>query len=550
MHQAWCHYRTMYDTKKIPVQFKIPDHEETLSQSWPKDWSGLELGKELYRFQLELDEDQDPKDDDVAHMLKDIDIQPLPSYLEFDQVIFPCLEVYQKTFGHTDIPHDFVVPATEPWPVLAWGQFPLGTKVSTLRYREIFCSKKHRDLLQHRIRDWKWEVRDDQDLISRDEELALAQRFNHLAPRDAYICYLLQLFFRTHGHLFVPSYYITPSKGKETPAEEVVEENSSQEKPHKCLWPEAAQNQKLGHKIRTLRWKKQGLDPVMIQELNQMGFLWHTRVDNWSLTILPALVVYQDVYGHLDFSQRFCIPTEDTLTSGQEGEEKQGQEGGNENPYPIYSYGMNLGKKMYNLPYSYERLPLHIQEELAAMGLKFYTRKREAPRNKVIERDEAHWFTCVIPALEWYQKIHGNLLVDRHFVVPDSRPWPQAIWSLHLGSHVRKLRDRKLSEKLRGKLEAMGFIWNVRQYLDDHPLVAHPSNIRKSTVIPAMKHYREVYQSSVIPVKYIVPAQDPKWPERYWGQKLGRQAQLLRNQRKILEPDVYHEMKSLGFLYR
>merc|ERR1712146_443898 len=60
---------------------------------------------------------------------------------------------------------------------------------------------------------------------------------------------------------------------------------------------------------------------------------------------------------------------------------------------------------------------------------------------RIVGRVRTRWETKYFPALQAYLKIHGNMLVPRKYVVPESSAeWPRAAWGVRLGNVVHNLR--------------------------------------------------------------------------------------------------------------
>lgn len=92
------------------------------------------------------------------------------------------------------------------------------------------------------------------------------------------------------------------------------------------------------------------------------------------------------------------------------------------------------------------------------------------------------WTRQILPALEAYARVVGNLLVQRNFIVPsDQSCWPRECWGRHLGKTVNNIRSRRreLSQDQRLKLDRIGFVWGVNDD-DQQPVNLDPPSVKKS----------------------------------------------------------------------
>ena len=91
--------------------------------------------------------------------------------------------------------------------------------------------------------------------------------------------------------------------------------------------------------------------------------------------------------------------------------------------------------------------------------------------------NEYKWRRQIIPALETYRALNGDLLVPRNFSVPKNDPlWPRECWGRSLGKTVNNIRSRKneINETQKIALDTIGFVWGVndgwevmRENMDD-----------------------------------------------------------------------------------
>lgn len=78
----------------------------------------------------------------------------------------------------------------------------------------------------------------------------------------------------------------------------------------------------------------------------------------------------------------------------------------------------------------------------------------------------------IVSALQAYKKIHGDVEVPAHYVVPkDSTDFPPECWGMNLGYISAHLREGSFPQ-LRPDLEALGFRYNRKLFRASHVLTA------------------------------------------------------------------------------
>ncbi|CAH0480044.1 unnamed protein product [Peronospora belbahrii] len=134
------------------------------------------------------------------------------------------------------------------------------------------------------------------------------------------------------------------------------------------------------------------------------------------------------------------------------------------------------------------------------------------------------WKELLLAALIQYKKIKGDLLVPGKFVVPEGDDqWPRSTWGLKLGSHVNFLRykrDSLIKYKIKD-LDDIGFVWVVADYNWD------------MLVMPALRHYQEIYGHCNVPQNFVVGEGDEngssdRWPQELIGYRLGATVNRIR----------------------
>ncbi|RHZ38731.1 hypothetical protein DYB26_013531 [Aphanomyces astaci] len=240
------------------------------------------------------------------------------------------------------------------------------------------------------------------------------------------------------------------------------------------------------HKVKPLdvslfrRAKIQGsLEPSIVQALDAMHFVWNGLEHQWSLN-MEALGIYKAQYQDLLIPVHFVVPQEDPQ-------------------WPVYLWGKKLGMVVHNLRGREAKLTPERRQALNAMEFEW-------------DANQAQW-QLNLAALKTFKQVYGHVKILREFVVPSEGGWwPSRFWGFRLGTYVNSLRMRvdTLPSEQRHALDELGFVWK--------PMEDQWNNRN----LLALKTFKRIYCHMKIPMKFVVPDQDPKWPPQLWNMKLGQ----------------------------
>jgi hypothetical protein len=228
--------------------------------------------------------------------------------------------------------------------------------------------------------------------------------------------------------------------------------------------------------------------------------------DTWTTNLL-ALKTYREIYGHVRVPKRFVVPRDDQR-------------------WPIETHGMHLGNAVSDLRREKANLSQNQLNALEALGFVWGVSLDHTWRKKLL-------------ALNIFKDIHGHLCVPQRFVVPtDDQRWPIDTYGLNLGKVVSDLRHRKngLPQNQLHALEALGFDWGL----------SHREKWRKQLM--ALTTFAQKYGHMRVPFHFIVPTDDPAWPEATHGVKLGRFVNYLHQEKDKLSPIQLNALDELGFV--
>jgi hypothetical protein len=241
--------------------------------------------------------------------------------------------------------------------------------------------------------------------------------------------------------------------------------------------------------------------------------------------LVLALKKFYELEGHFAVPCKFYIPTTPTeLNSSNDMEQKPDLDF-----WPPKIRGMKLGLRVKGLR---TRTKIHeeLVNELLAIGFPLYTWK------------EYIWKNATLPALETFKRLENDLLVPVNFIVPygDSQ-WPRSTWSLTLGSQVsafRKYKDQ-LDPEIVETLEKIGFIWDVKEY-----------NFL-NYFMPSMRTFNDIYGHTNVPVSFVVPKNDSRWPKKLRGYTFGNVVSTIRKGSYASSVEKFaDELKELKFSFR
>ena len=164
------------------------------------------------------------------------------------------------------------------------------------------------------------------------------------------------------------------------------------------------------------------------------------------------------------------------------------------------------------------------------------TSKRQAPdvghRIKAVGGKSSFIFDLL--SFQKYYELYGNTKVPQKFSFQHGESGTGHAGG-YIGAQVNNLRayakiDPKcVPTELRQTLDSMGFVWDVPKH-------------RLELALKGVFTYKSIYGHEVIPQKFVVPQDDPRWERELWGTKLGmtflnikRQYRSTDNRKSVFE---------------
>jgi hypothetical protein len=134
-----------------------------------------------------------------------------------------------------------------------------------------------------------------------------------------------------------------------------------------------------------------------------------------------------------------------------------------------------------------------------------------------------------------YKDLNGDMLVPRKFVVfANEKTWPEDMSDMKLGTIVNNIRAGSSCSKKRLDLESIGFDFNPQVQL-----------YRYETIRAALLKYKDLKGDMLVPQRFVVPADDVKWPKEIWSMKLGTIAMIIRRGDSCSKKRA--DLESIGF---
>ena len=192
---------------------------------------------------------------------------------------------------------------------------------------------------------------------------------------------------------------------------------------------------------------------------------------------------------------------------------------GKSNDWPKEMWGMRLGKIVQSIRGGRRS---DKREDLTSIGFCFNV----ASLN----------FEVVKNALLAYKKQHKNLLIPRHFVVPNTSNYEEHSWGMKLGNIVSNIRTGKSCYvDKKAELIQMGFAFDAIE-------------ARFELLKLALISYKNKPEFGNLPVnpKFVIPRTND-WPEETWGVKLGNAISDIKRGRFREKEE---ELKEIGFTFK
>lgn len=162
----------------------------------------------------------------------------------------------------------------------------------------------------------------------------------------------------------------------------------------------------------------------------------------------------------------------------------------------------------------------------AASGEPSSARKPARSRNSVE-------FEVIYAAFSVFKEIYGHLNVHKDFVVPKTEQWPTEAWGLLLGRRLYCMRMENTYPEQRDRLLALGVNFDVKPKHNKPHKAAHV--ITFPVLYAALVAYKNIHGNVDVPCRYVIGADDDRFPEEARELPLGSRLRRIRENKTYLE---------------
>ena len=130
-------------------------------------------------------------------------------------------------------------------------------------------------------------------------------------------------------------------------------------------------------------------------------------------------------------------------------------------------------------------------------------------------------FDQILESIQIYQKLYKDTKISSKFEVPADSNWPYNLHGLRLGKRLEKILSLAAffsnhADKV-DALKKIGFDPNLSSIVDDWHVIHE-----------ALQTYHRIYGHLRVPVKFIIPDEEP-WSRLSHGLKLGLRVASMRS---------------------
>ena len=438
-------YRLQYNDLNVPSRFVIPN-----SRDWAEDLWGMKLGSTVSRIRNRGD--YSTYRGELQEMGFSFDSQRTVHGWE---KVSRALLTYQSLHEDLLVPRDFVIPNGRDWAEDLW-DMRLGVTVSNIRNGGDYS-------------EYRAEL----------EEMGFSFDSQRAVHGWEKVKRALLTYKSLHGDLLVPKDFLIP--------------NSTD-------WAEDLCYMQLGVTVYSIRNK--ACWSTHRAELEEMGFSFDSQSTGhgWEKVKL-ALLTYKLLHGDLLVPRRFVIP--------------------NGSDWPEDLWGMKLGEAASNI--RNKRCYSQYRAQLEEMGFSFDSQRA------------VHGWEKVSRALLTYKSLHGDLLVPKDFLIPNSTDWAEDLCYMQLGVTVDSIRNKACWSTHRAELEEMGFSFDSQRAVHGWEKVSR-----------ALLTYKSLHGDLLVPKDFLIP-NSTDWAEDLCYMQLGVTVDSIRN--KACWSTHRAELEEMGFSF-
>ncbi|KAF0685958.1 Aste57867_22210 [Aphanomyces stellatus] len=276
--------------------------------------------------------------------------------------------------------------------------------------------------------------------------------------------------------------------------------------PTEAPWPEHLQGRTLFTANIRCFYKTKKIDAAIVDELNALRFVWDPQEHQRNMEFL-AFSTYRAIYGDLCVPSMFVVPDLDPK-------------------WPKDTWNMHLGVITKTVRSSWKTLLETQRDSLVKLGF--------------VWKDIQWTMDSRIAAFKWFKQVHGHITIPENFVVPsDDTTWPSNLWGIPLGVIAAEMEStvHKLQPEEFTALKELGMKFD------------NVDRVMWEEKVQALIIYGQIHGDLLVPSRFKVPNQDPRWHRAMWGMGLGGIVSRLRRDAKIVSRDRYNQLLKLGFVW-
>jgi hypothetical protein len=240
--------------------------------------------------------------------------------------------------------------------------------------------------------------------------------------------------------------------------------------------------------------------------------------------------------------------------------------------WPNEFWGYPLGRRCYSVRYKRIYVKGRPDRRRVLADLGFFVYGDDENENKMNAHERR--FAKFCDALRLYEHnemgdsnwmTRGELEIPSRFVIPRSSRWPNELWGYRLGERCFGVRSSN-RRYVKGRPDRVRVLADLGFFVDNKDENEHKTLDQIfAKFCDALRLYRQIEMgesggssspqpppldsSLKIPREFVIP-QSSRWPNEFWGYKLGERSYHVRSQRCIYvkgRPDRRRVLADLGF---
>lgn len=410
-------YQSLYNTTDVPYLFVVPES----SDSWPKALWSYSLGVKVNHIRYQGNKTKK----DLVSALELMDFKWSARSASARKLIY-ALEIFKKRFGHTKVLAHYQIPSHSLYslvfgeeggssddPVSIRFEWPqelqtmrLGSKWRRYLSEIEGISSEAHDLVKKGLAVWLIDDTTDESTKVSPVGVDLTTSLDGMSP-DGYthterVAVAVEYFKRHFGDLPIPEDYYIDTLG--IPSSCTYDSTLLR---GAVPWPKLLCDLQLGKLLRSSAIEQ---TPVL-QNLNvPLSDAAPINAFEKFMLDLEALKLFKSLYRHINVPSFFVVPK-------------------SSNKWPSRMHGLKLGYNVRQIRKGLRHTTLEQMTQLQEVGLDLTRSSRQQN------------FEKTLLALDTHNRLFGDLLVPRYFIVPvGDRSWPQDTWGLKLGSRLNSIR--------------------------------------------------------------------------------------------------------------